>query len=133
MCLKATRSTPYNHSGTAYKLLARSAGRYTSPFQYTCWDKNQLKANCATKATRGQVNWGIHVFPHLRDALHCFKHNIGRKHSGFALVKLHVRGFIAAGKHIHYSQNGNGLLGECWTRAKITKVLHEKSASRGWY
>jgi hypothetical protein len=73
-----------------------------------------------------EVRHGIHIFPHLSDAIMCFNANIGRRGYGFGLVKVKVKGFIAAGKHVNYSALGNGTLGECWQHVKIVKILRCK-------
>lgn len=128
MCLLITQTKPYNNKKIRYKILERNERSFRSPYRYIYW-KN--KSHCANSSYRypieAQAYKGIHVFDSFKDALFAFKKSDPDYDSETILVSLEVDGFLGAGKHIHFSEWGNGMKGEVWNKAKIKKVLRVKS------
>ena len=139
MCLMVTRPDRYNHSGIGYKLLERiklvpyggpqNLKGFSSMYQHAKWNNGERHAKFGREKERRKADheqykllyYGIHVFPYLKDALHCLEF-VARDYPT-AIVRVKVRGFLGAGVHWHYSPYGNGLAGECWKHAKIDKII----------
>lgn len=132
MCLLITRTTPWSKSPFRYKILTNIVNypqeSLTSWFMYNRWSNNKLSTPVYLRPTTRlgeKVREGIHTFQTFADAFKCLKcagdvWNNGTEEQ--CIVRVRVADFLGAGEHVEFSQDGDGLHGEIWKRARIVKI-----------